>query len=133
MKSSHLAIDLNKRYTKSELLELEPLDLLDLLTARMKVHIPDQITSENQIQAATELSKAMQYETYLSEIADRADLYKRKFKIAGDKDNSNLMQMRENVLKGHASRMKRSYDAISRLFTIKNQELQEMKLLGLTS
>ena len=65
-----MAIDLNKRYTKSELLELEPLDLLDLLTARMKVHIPDQITSENQIQAATELSKAMQYETYLSEIAD---------------------------------------------------------------
>ncbi|MCY7187296.1 hypothetical protein [Streptococcus gallolyticus] len=128
-----MAIDLNKRYTKSELLELEPLDLLDLLTARMKVHIPDQITSENQVQAATELSKAMQYETYLSEIADRADLYKRKFKIAGDKDNSNLMQMRENVLKGHASRMKRSYDAISRLFTIKNQELQEMKLLGLTS
>ena len=128
-----MAIDLNKRYTKSELLELEPLDLLDLLTARMKVHIPDQITSENQIQAATELSKAMQYETYLSEIADRADLYKRKFKIAGDKDNSNLMQMRENVLIGHASRMKRSYDAISRLFTIKNQELQEMKLLGLTS
>ena len=128
-----MAIDLNKRYTKSELLELEPLDLLDLLTARMKVPIPDQITSENQIQAATELSKAMQYETYLSEIADRADLYKRKFKIAGDKDNSNLMQMRENVLKGHASRMKRSYDAISRLFTIKNQELQEMKLLGLTS
>lgn len=128
-----MAIDLNKRYTKSELLELEPLDLLDLLTARMKVHIPDQITSENQIQAATELSKAMQYETYLSEIADRADLYKRKFKIAGDKDNSNLMQMRESVLKGHASRMKRSYDAISRLFTIKNQELQEMKLLGLTS
>ena len=126
-----MVIDLNKRYTKSELLELEPLDLLDLLTARMKVHIPDQITSENQVQAATELSKAMQYETYLSEIADRADLYKRKFKIAGD--NSNLMQMRENVLKGHASRMKRSYDAISRLFTIKNQELQEMKLLGLTS
>ena len=31
-----MAIDLNKRYTKSELLELEPLDLLDLLTARMK-------------------------------------------------------------------------------------------------
>ena len=128
-----MTIDLNKRYTKRELLDLEPLDLLDLLTARMKVHIPDQITSENQVQAATELSKAMQYETYLSEIADRADLYKRKFKIAGDKDNSNLMQMRENVLKGHASRMKRSYDAISRLFTIKNQELQEMKLLGLTS
>ena len=43
------------------------------------------------------------------------------------------MLMRENVLKGHATRMKHSYETISRLFSIKNQELQELKMMGLTS
>ena len=88
---------------------------------------------ENQEEAALELSKSTQYEAYLSEMADRADLMKRKLKLEGKKDESSLMLMRENVLKGHATRMKHSYETISRLFSIKNQELQELKLMGLTS
>ena len=79
------------------------------------------------------MSKSTQYEAYLSEMADRADLMKRKLKLEGKKDESSLMIMRENVLKGHATRMKHSYETISRLFSIKNQELQELKLMGLTS
>ena len=103
-----MTLDPNKPYKKSDLLEMDPLDLLDLLTARLSVKIPEKLTHENHLEASMELSKAMQAETYLSELVDR-----------------------ENVFKGHASRMKRSYEAISRLFTIKNQELQELKLLNL--
>ena len=109
------------------------MDLLEWVVANMKIKIPNQITPENQEEAALELSKSTQYEAYLSEMADRADLMKRKLKLEGKKDESSLMLMRENVLKGHATRMKHSYETISRLFSIKNQELQELKLMGLTS
>ena len=125
--------DVTKRYNKKEVLELDPLDLLEWVVANMKIKIPNQITPENQEEAAIELSKSTQYEAYLSERADRADFIKRKLKLEGKKDESSLMIMRENVLKGHATRMKHSYETISRLFSIKNQELQELKLMGLTS
>ena len=125
--------DITKRYNKKEVLELDPLDLLEWVVTNMKIKIPNQITPENQEEVSIELSKSIQYETYLSEMADRADLMKRKLKMDGEKDASSLMLMRENVLKGHATRMKHSYETISRLFSIKNQELQELKMMGLTS
>lgn len=118
---------------KNELLKMDPLDLLDYVVEKTKINIPTQLTAENQAAAVEELSRAMQYENSLSEMADRADLLKRKMKMVGDKEGAAVMQMRENVLKGQATRSKRSYDAISRMFTIKNQELQELKMLGLTS
>lgn len=126
-----MTLDPNRPYKKSDLLEMDPLDLLDLLTARLSDKIPEKLTHENHLEASMELSKAMQAETYLSELVDRANIMKHKMKQLGDKDGAAMMQMRENVFKGHASRMKRSYEAISRLFTIKNQELQELKLLNL--
>lgn len=118
---------------KQELLEMDPLDLLDYLVEKTKINIPTELTPENQSNAVQELSRAMQFEISLSEMADRVNLLKQKMKMVGDKEGVAVMQMRENVLKGQASRSKRSYDAISRMFTIKNQELQELKMLGLTS
>ena len=108
--------DITKRYNKKEVLELDPLDLLEWVVANMKIKIPNQITPENQEEAALELSKSTQYEAYLSEMADRADLMKRKLKLEGKKDESSLMLMRENVLKGHATRMKHSYETINEEF-----------------
>ena len=75
--------DIAKRYNKKEVLELDPLDLLERVVANMKIKIPNQITPENQEEAAIELSKSTQYEAYLSEMADRADLMKRKLKLEG--------------------------------------------------
>ena len=73
--------DITKRYNKKEVLELDPLDLLEWVVANMKIKIPNQITPENQEEVSIELSKSIQYETYLSEMADRADLMKRKLKM----------------------------------------------------
>ena len=52
--------DITKRYNKKEVLELDPLDLLEWVVANMKIKIPNQITPENQEEAALELSKSPQ-------------------------------------------------------------------------
>ena len=36
--------DITKRYNKKEVLELDPLDLLEWVVANMKIKIPNQIT-----------------------------------------------------------------------------------------
>lgn len=121
----------NKKYTANNLLNMDPLELVDFLAKRCKVNIPLSInTQEEGMLASKELAKASAYYAYLSPMKMRANVLKRKLKVAGaDKILIEDMLSRETIFESQMNVMKQCYETISRLFTIKHKDLEELKLL----
>ena len=119
-----------KVLSDEEIFKMEPEELLDYLVETFQVTIPVMITPENHLAASTELSKAAQYSKYLSTLKDRAEMRKIKAELDGNAKLKKEMLARQKVFEGCVKRMDKSYEAISRLFSIKNQEMRENHYLG---
>ena len=119
-----------KVLSDEEIFKMEPEELLDYLVETFQVTIPVMITPENNLAASTELSKAAQYSKYLSTLKDRAEMRKIKAELDGNPKLKKEMLARQKVFEGCVKRMDKSYEAISRLFSIKNQEMRENHYLG---
>lgn len=119
----------DKQLTEMDLLKMDPEMLLMYLSKNYKLEVPLSVEEGNG-NAAKMMAKASAYYTYLITIKTHANLLKRTLKRKEvDKEIVEDMLMRETVLESEMARAKQVYDTISRMFTIRHQEIgQELKM-----
>ena len=117
------------KLTEMDLLKMDPEMLLMYLSRSYQLEVPLSVEEGNG-NAAKMMAKASAYYTYLITIKTHANLLKRTLKRKEvDKDIIEDMLMRETVLESEMTRAKQVYDTISRMFTIRHQEIdQELKM-----
>ena len=116
-------------HTEMDLLKMDPEMLLMYLSKSYQLEVPLSVEEGNG-NAAKMMAKASAYYTYLITIKTHANLLKRTLKRKEvDKEIIEDMLMRETVLESEMTRAKQVYDTISRMFTIRHQEIdQELKM-----
>lgn len=116
-------------HTEMDLLKMDPEMLLMYLSKSYPLEVPLSVEEGNG-NAAKMMAKASAYYTYLITIKTHANLLKRTLKRKEvDKEIVEDMLMRETVLESEMARAKQVYDTISRMFTIRHQEIdQELKM-----
>lgn len=122
----------DKIYSNDELLKLDPETLLKHISSTYSVEIPFSIdSSEISKKASKEMAKASAYYAFLSPLKLQANILKRMLKNQkAEKELVDDMLVRENIFESQMVVMKQSYDTISRLFTIRYKEQEELKLMG---
>lgn len=117
------------KLTEMDLLKMDPEMLLMYLSRNYQLEVPLSVEEGNG-NAAKMMAKASAYYTYLITIKTHANLLKRVLKRKEvDKEIVEDMLMRETVLESEMTRAKQVYDTISRMFTIRHQEIdQELKM-----
>ena len=117
------------KHTEMDLLKMDPEMLLMYLSKSYPLEVPLSVEEGNG-NAAKVMAKASAYYTYLITIKTHANLLKRTLKRKEvDKEIVEDMLMRETVFESEMARAKQVYDTISRMFTIKHQEIdQELKM-----
>ena len=117
------------KLTEMDLLKMDPEMLLMYLSKSYQLEVPLSVEEGNG-NAAKMMAKASAYYTYLITIKTHANLLKRTLKRKEvDKEIVEDMLMRETVLESEMTRAKQVYDTISRMFTIRHQEIdQELKM-----
>lgn len=117
------------KFTEMDLLKMDPEMLLMYLSKSYQLEVPLSVEEGNG-NAAKMMAKASAYYTYLITIKTHANLLKRTLKRKEvNKDIIEDMLMRETVLESEMTRAKQVYDTISRMFTIRHQEIdQELKM-----
>lgn len=122
----------DKNYTTQEMLEMDPAELLKYLTENYVIKIPLSIETKEQVERASEeMAKASAYYVFFSPLKLQANLMKRILKKQkADKDAVDNMLVRETIFDSQMSVMKQSYDTISRLFTIRHREQDELRMMG---
>ena len=117
------------KHTEMDLLKMDPEMLLMYLSRNYQLGVPLSVEEGNG-NAAKMMAKASAYYTYLITIKTHANLLKRTLKRKEvDKEIVEDMLMRETVLESEMTRAKQVYDTISRMFTIRHQEIdQELKM-----
>lgn len=117
------------KLTEMDLLKMDPEMLLMHLSKSYQLEVPLSVEEGNG-NAAKVMAKASAYYTYLITIKTHANLLKRTLKRKEvDKDIVEDMLMRETVFEAEMARAKQVYDTISRMFTIRHQEIdQELKM-----
>lgn len=117
------------KLTEMDLLKMDPEMLLMYLSKSYQLEVPLSVEEGNG-NAARVMAKASAYYTYLITIKTHANLLKRTLKRKEvDKEIVEDMLMRETVLESEMTRAKQVYDTISRMFTIRHQEIdQELKM-----
>lgn len=116
-------------HAEMDLLKMDPEMLLMYLSKSYPLEVPLSVEEGNG-NAARVMAKASAYYTYLITIKTHANLLKRTLKRKEvDKEIVEDMLMRETVLESEMTRAKQVYDTISRMFTIRHQEIdQELKM-----
>lgn len=122
----------NKSYSNADLLSMPPDQLLDYLTNTFIVHIPLAIETPNDVKIySEEMAKASSYYSYLTPLKLQANMQKRFLKRQGaSKEDIEDMLVRESIFESQLSVMKQTYDTISRLFTVRHREQDELKMMG---
>ena len=117
------------KLTEMDLLKMDPEMLLMYLSRNYQLEVPLSVEEGNG-NAAKMMAKASAYYTYLITIKTHANLLKRTLKRKEvDKEIIEDMLMRETVFESEMARAKQVYDTISRMFTIRHQEIdQELKM-----
>lgn len=117
------------KLTEMDLLKMDPEMLLMYLSRSYQLEVPLSVEEGNG-NAARVMAKASAYYTYLITIKTHANLLKRTLKRKEvNKEIVEDMLMREAVLESEMTRAKQVYDTISRMFTIRHQEIdQELKM-----
>jgi hypothetical protein len=116
-------------HTEMDLLKMDPEMLLMYLSKSYQLEVPLSVEEGNG-NAAKMMAKASAYYTYLITIKTHANLLKRTLKRKEvNKEIVEDMLMRETVFEAEMARAKQVYDTISRMFTIRHQEIdQELKM-----
>ena len=117
------------KHTEMDLLKMDPEMLLMYLSRNYQLEVPLSVEEGNG-NAAKMMAKASAYYTYLITIKTHANLLKRTLKRKEvNKEIIEDMLMRETVFEAEMARAKQVYDTISRMFTIRHQEIdQELKM-----
>ena len=116
------------------LLEMEPSDLLEYLTKEFTIDIPVSIeTVEDLNDAGILLGRCASNYSFLITQAMMAKLVKRSLRAekAGKAEIDKALA-REEILSMFADITKTSYNAISRMITVRSQASEELKMLHST-
>lgn len=121
----------DRNYTTEQMLKLEPDVLLKYLTENYTVDMPISIDTKEQVKKASEeMAKASAYYAFLTPLKLQANILKRVLKNKKeDKILIEDMLVRETIIDAHMSVMRQSYDTISRLFTIRYKEQEEIRMM----
>lgn len=119
-----------RTYTAAEMLQMEPQELLNYITATCVVTIPISIENPDEERvAADSLAKASAYYSFLSPLRMQARILKRTLKQQGaDKYTVEAMLTREEIFDMQMQVMQQTYNTISRLFTVKAQLNKEFEM-----
>ncbi len=119
----------NQNY--SELLQMEPPELLDYLTAEFSIEIPVSIESVDDLNnAGVLLGRCAANYSFLLTQAMMAKLAKRILKQEkAEKVEIDKALSREEILNMFADITKTSYNAISRMITVRTQATDEMRMM----
>lgn len=114
----------------AEIFSMDPELLLLELSTRVPSHIPISIdTVEDMAEAGKLLGKYASWYSYLMSMSLAAKLKKRALKQEkADKKEIEDALSREEVFSSYADIVKASYNAISRMFTVKQQINDELKM-----
>lgn len=125
---------MKENQVQHNLLQMEPSDLLEYLTREFSINIPVNIdTVEDLNYAGTLLGKCASNYSFLITQAMMAKLIKRNLKMEkADKAEVDRALSREEILTMFADITKTSYNAISRMITVRSQASEELKMLHST-
>jgi hypothetical protein len=116
--------------TKNEMLEMDPAQLHEVVSQMVEFEMPDFISDIDHMRMAGELlGKLASMYSYLSSMALLAKIKKKELKAEkADKKLIDDALSREEIFSGFAENVRLSYNAISRMITVKQQINEEMKL-----
>jgi hypothetical protein len=116
-------------YTYDELMKMEPRKLLNLLTSRFYVTMPEQITTVEDMERASKiLLKLSANFSYLQALCAYAKFYTREQKRSGDKKLYEDAVDRRDIVENITDAVKQEYAAISRAVTIHTENNQELRM-----
>ncbi len=119
--------------TSAELLEMKAEELVPYMMQICTISLPEKIDSIEEMQYASGLlSKASALYSFASNLALTSNIRKRNFKKEKKKDEYEEEIAREMVFNSFSEQLKMSYNTVSRMFSIKQQISQELKMLGET-
>lgn len=115
--------------TIAQILVTPPEELIYLVQARCQLKIPPTVETVEDMQVIGQLlSQSASEYSYLSTMAMIAKLRKRQLKREGaDKKECEDALSREEIFQHFAGIMKATYDAASRMITVKQQVNEELK------
>ena len=116
-------------HTIEQLLTMPPEELMDMASQRFRLRIPPTVDSVEDMQAIGQLlSQSASEYSYLLNMAMLAKLRKRQLKRDGaEKKGCEDALSREEIFQNFASIMKTTYDAASRMITVKQQINEELR------
>ena len=115
---------------RDEFLSMESNILQEYVEKEFFIELPESLDSEDDMKNAIGiLSKATSYYSYLSNMAVIAKLEKRRLKRDGaSKEDVEKALSVEEIFSNAADIAKATYNAVSRMFTIKQQIAEELKM-----
>ena len=116
-------------YSMEELLSMPPEELMAVASNRFKLDLPPSIdTVDNLNKLAKLMSKSISEYSYLINMAQIARMRKRALKRSGaDKFTVEDALTREEIFTNYAEIMKATYQAASRMITVKQEINEELK------
>lgn len=113
--------------------ELEPEGLIEYLSEICNVQQMQAIESiEDMRQAARNLGKLSSLYSYLTNMSLQANIRKRMYKKSKETNLFDRELIRETIFSNYADQIKMQYNATSRMLTIRQQIMEELKMSGET-
>ena len=118
-----------KGYTAIDLLKMEPFELLNFVQSRFSFDIPEEIDSIESMQYVNEvIAKTANGYAFLMGMANAADIYKKALPADTPKKVKEEAILRQNIFKSYAESVKLTGKAVSRMFSVKQQIDEELKM-----
>lgn len=122
---------MRKALTSSEITKISPKELLERISTDFDMGIPEMIvTIEDMKKAGELLSKFTAYYNYFMNMVLIMNTYKKELQRAGDKYAAADTAEKEHILSEYAAMCKSNYQAVSRIVTIRQQIMDELKMIG---
>lgn len=119
--------------TSTELLDMKAEELVPYMAQICAIYLPEKIDSIEEMKYASGLlSKTSSLYSFTSNLALTSNIRKRNFKKEKKKTEYEEEIAREMVFNSFSEQLKMNYNTVSRMFSIKQQISQELKMLGET-
>lgn len=111
------------------LLDMEALEFVDFLAASFSYEIPVEITTiEQSIEAGKLLGELANNIAYLLSLSSYLKIYIRQAKLEKNMELANDYIDKKNAVDAFADAIKQQYSAISRMITIRSDNLKELHM-----
>lgn len=124
--------DMKKQITRNNILEFSCLELIRYFRANIKIVLPEKIeTADEMTEAQKMMAKYTQWFVFLGELKLSAKLKTTTEKNKGvPKEITAENMFREEILERYSELLKRAYDTISRMITVRMEINSELKMMN---